>query len=150
MAERRMFAKTIIDSDAFLDMPLSTQALYFHLSMRADDEGFVAFEQFLGEGVDQIEENIDFEKAEEKPDRDVEEFSFLDESYNFMPNADRLGIKNVDVKKAVQVDDKYVGDYKPKDEGDEQFVGFALEEVEPAVVGFEEASGQEEVQGQSH
>lgn len=41
MAERRMFAKTIIDSDAFVDMPLSTQALYFHLSMRADDEGFV-------------------------------------------------------------------------------------------------------------
>lgn len=41
IAERRMFAKTIIDSDAFLDMPLSTQALYFHLSMRADDEGFV-------------------------------------------------------------------------------------------------------------
>ena len=41
MAERRMFAKTIIDSDAFLEMPLSAQALYFHLSMRADDEGFV-------------------------------------------------------------------------------------------------------------
>jgi hypothetical protein len=41
MAERRMFAKTIIDSDAFLDMPLSTQSLYFHLSMRADDDGFV-------------------------------------------------------------------------------------------------------------
>ena len=41
MAERRMFAKTIIDSDAFLDMPLSTQALYFHLSMRADDDGFL-------------------------------------------------------------------------------------------------------------
>lgn len=41
MAERRMFAKTIIDSDAFLDMPLSSQALYFHLSMRADDDGFV-------------------------------------------------------------------------------------------------------------
>lgn len=41
MAERRMFAKQIIDSDAFLDMPLSTQALYFHLSMRADDEGFI-------------------------------------------------------------------------------------------------------------
>ena len=36
-----MFAKTIIDSDAFLDMPLSTQALYFHLSMRADDDGFI-------------------------------------------------------------------------------------------------------------
>ena len=41
MAERRMFAKTIIDSDAFVDMPLSTQALYFHLSMRADDDGFI-------------------------------------------------------------------------------------------------------------
>lgn len=41
MAERRMFAKTIIDSDSFLDMALSTQALYFHLSMRADDDGFI-------------------------------------------------------------------------------------------------------------
>ena len=41
MAERRMFAKTIIDSDAFLEMPLSSQALYFHLSMRADDDGFI-------------------------------------------------------------------------------------------------------------
>lgn len=41
MANKRMFAKTIIDSDAFLDMPLSSQALYFHLSMRADDDGFV-------------------------------------------------------------------------------------------------------------
>lgn len=36
-----MFAKTIIDSDAFLDMPLSAQCLYFHLSMRADDDGFI-------------------------------------------------------------------------------------------------------------
>ena len=36
-----MFAKTIIDSDAFLDMPQSTQLLYFHLAMRADDDGFV-------------------------------------------------------------------------------------------------------------
>lgn len=41
MAERRMFSKQIIDSDAFLDMPLSAQALYFHLGMRADDDGFV-------------------------------------------------------------------------------------------------------------
>lgn len=41
MAERRMFSKTIVDSDAFLDMPLSTQDLYFHLSMRADDDGFL-------------------------------------------------------------------------------------------------------------
>ena len=41
MAERRMFTQKIIDSDAFLDMPLSTQSLYFHLNMRADDDGFV-------------------------------------------------------------------------------------------------------------
>lgn len=41
VAERRMFAKTIIDSDAFLEMPLSTQALYFHMNMRADDDGFL-------------------------------------------------------------------------------------------------------------
>lgn len=36
-----MFAKTVIDSDAFLDMPLSSQNLYFHLGMRADDDGFI-------------------------------------------------------------------------------------------------------------
>ena len=41
MASRRMFSLGIIDSDAFMDMPLSTQALYFHLSMRADDDGFI-------------------------------------------------------------------------------------------------------------
>lgn len=41
MADRRMFSKTIIDSDIFLDMPLSTQALYFHLLGRADDDGFL-------------------------------------------------------------------------------------------------------------
>ena len=41
MAERRMFTMQIVDSDAFLDMPLSTQCLYFHLNMRADDDGFV-------------------------------------------------------------------------------------------------------------
>lgn len=41
MAERRMFARTIVESDAFLDMPLSAQALYLHLGMNADDWGFV-------------------------------------------------------------------------------------------------------------
>lgn len=41
MAERRMFTKAIIGSDIFLDMPLTSQALYFHLAMRADDDGFV-------------------------------------------------------------------------------------------------------------
>lgn len=41
MAERRMFTQKIVDSDQFLDMPLSSQSLYFHLNMRADDDGFV-------------------------------------------------------------------------------------------------------------
>lgn len=41
MAERRMFTQKITESDAFLDMPLSSQALYFHLCMNADDDGFV-------------------------------------------------------------------------------------------------------------
>ena len=41
MAQRRMFSLLVTDTDAFLDMPLSTQALYFHLGMHGDDEGFV-------------------------------------------------------------------------------------------------------------
>lgn len=41
MAEKRMFAKSIVLSDAFLDMPLSARCLYFTLGMLADDEGFV-------------------------------------------------------------------------------------------------------------
>jgi len=41
MAERRMFAKTIVTSDAFLDMPMSARCLYFTLGMFADDDGFV-------------------------------------------------------------------------------------------------------------
>lgn len=41
MAQRRMFSPQIVGSDAFLDMPISTQALYFHLGMYADDDGFI-------------------------------------------------------------------------------------------------------------
>ena len=41
MAERRMFTEKITESDVFLEMPLSSQCLYFHLCMYADDEGFV-------------------------------------------------------------------------------------------------------------
>ena len=41
MAERRMFAKTIVLSDAFLDMPMSARCLYFTWGMLADDDGFV-------------------------------------------------------------------------------------------------------------
>ena len=41
MAERRMFSKTIMGSDTFTDMPASTQILYVHLSLQADDDGFL-------------------------------------------------------------------------------------------------------------
>ena len=41
MAERRMFAMSVVDSDDFLEMPVGAQLLYFHLSMRADDDGFI-------------------------------------------------------------------------------------------------------------
>lgn len=41
MAHKRMFSKDITESDAFADMPLSSQALYFHLGMSADDDGFI-------------------------------------------------------------------------------------------------------------
>lgn len=41
MAERRSFTKKITESDAFMDLPLSTQCLYFHLNMNTDDDGFV-------------------------------------------------------------------------------------------------------------
>ncbi len=41
MSERRMFSKSITESDAFLELPFSAQALYFHLSMNADDDGFI-------------------------------------------------------------------------------------------------------------
>lgn len=42
MAQRRMFSLEVVDTDKFLDMPASTQNLYFHLGMRADDDGFVS------------------------------------------------------------------------------------------------------------
>ena len=41
MADKRMFSKSVVESDAFYDMPTSTQTLYFHFNMNADDEGFV-------------------------------------------------------------------------------------------------------------
>ena len=41
MAERRMFAKSIMDSDDFMNLPFSAQAVYVHLAMRADDDGFI-------------------------------------------------------------------------------------------------------------
>ena len=42
MAQRRMFSLLVIDTDHFMDMPASAQALYFHLGMHGDDDGFVS------------------------------------------------------------------------------------------------------------
>lgn len=42
MAQRRMFSLEVCDTDAFLDLPASSQSLYFHLGLRADDDGFVS------------------------------------------------------------------------------------------------------------
>lgn len=42
MAQKRMFSLQVVDTDLFMDMPTSTQALYFHLGMHGDDEGFVS------------------------------------------------------------------------------------------------------------
>lgn len=41
MATKRMVSSKIVDSDAFLDMPQTSQLLYFHLCMRTDDDGFI-------------------------------------------------------------------------------------------------------------
>ena len=40
MANRRCFSMSVVDTDAFLDMPCSAQNLYFHIGMRSDDDGF--------------------------------------------------------------------------------------------------------------
>lgn len=58
MANKRMFNNTVLDSDAFLDLPLSTQALYFHLNLRADDDGFISnpkrIQQYIGASEDDL------------------------------------------------------------------------------------------------
>lgn len=41
MARKRMFRLDVLETDAFMDMPLTAQALYFHLNLRADDDGFI-------------------------------------------------------------------------------------------------------------
>ena len=41
MGDRRMFSKKVVETDRFLDLPLSAQALYFHIGLNADDEGFI-------------------------------------------------------------------------------------------------------------
>ena len=42
MAVKRMFSSSVTETDNFLELPLKSQALYFHLGMQGDDDGFVA------------------------------------------------------------------------------------------------------------
>lgn len=64
MANRRMFSKDITTSDAFVDMPISSRLLYFHLGMEADDDGFIGNAKMLSRayGVN----NEDLKTLEEK------------------------------------------------------------------------------------
>lgn len=41
MAKKRMISTRIIDSDTFIDLSATAQNLYFHLCLRADDDGFI-------------------------------------------------------------------------------------------------------------
>lgn len=58
MATKRMFSKEIVGSDAFIDMPTSSQLLYFHLGMEADDDGFIGnpkkISRFVGGSDDDL------------------------------------------------------------------------------------------------
>lgn len=58
MADKRMFSQTVVDSDAFLDIPLSAQALYFHFGMRADDDGFVNSPRKIQKMVSASEDDV--------------------------------------------------------------------------------------------
>lgn len=58
MARRRMFSLDVVDTDKFLDMPSSTQALYFHLGMHADDDGFVSSPKRIAKTVNCSEDDL--------------------------------------------------------------------------------------------
>lgn len=58
MAERRMFAKSVVETDSFLDMPLSSQCLYFHLSMNADDDGFVSNPKTIKRSIGAADDDV--------------------------------------------------------------------------------------------
>lgn len=58
MASKRMFSRTITETDAFISMPLSTQALYFHLCLGADNDGFIGNPKMIARMVGASEEDI--------------------------------------------------------------------------------------------
>jgi len=51
MAQKRMFSLSVVDTDRFVEMPVSAQALYFHLGMHGDDDGFVASPRKIARAV---------------------------------------------------------------------------------------------------
>lgn len=59
MAQRRMFSLKIIDTDAFVEMPLSAQALYFHLGMVAENKGFLRNARFYARGIGCTNDDVD-------------------------------------------------------------------------------------------
>lgn len=59
MANRRMFSKDVVETDKFLNMPLTSQALYFHLGMEADDDGFVASPKKVQRSVGGSDEDLE-------------------------------------------------------------------------------------------
>ena len=58
MAQKRMFSRQITESDAFLDLPLSAQCLYFHLSLSADDEGFISSGKRIVRAIGAAEQDL--------------------------------------------------------------------------------------------
>ncbi len=58
MAERRMFSKSVITTDKFIDMPLSAQALSLHLSMEADDDGFITSAKMVQRSIGASEDDM--------------------------------------------------------------------------------------------
>lgn len=63
MAQRRMFSKEITTSDTFVDMPVSSRLLYFHLGMEADDEGFVGNARMLSRAYGANNDDLSLLKA---------------------------------------------------------------------------------------
>jgi len=58
MANKRMFSNQIIQQDSFLDMPLSSQALYFHLNMEADNLGFIGSPKRIARKIGANEDDL--------------------------------------------------------------------------------------------
>ena len=58
MAERRMFSKSVVESDTFSEMPLTTQALYFRLGLQADDDGCINNVKAVQRGIGAREDDL--------------------------------------------------------------------------------------------